>query len=158
MNDAATLADPRADKVEIENLIKVCYEMVSGPAGPRDWSRQDEIFHPDCRQIRTGVDESGQPWMRTFSLDEYRADADAKLATMDFYEIALVNRIEVFGNIAQAWSSYEAKTRPGDAPSERRGINAFHFYKGPNGRWQIIAMIWDNERDGLRLPADMTGF
>jgi hypothetical protein len=144
------------DEAEIEQLIQDCYAMVSGPAGPRDWSRQDEIFHPECRQMRTGVDEAGHPWMMIFSLDEYSANADALLSTTDFYEVALVNRVSVFGNMAQAWSSYEAKHHPDDADPERRGINAFQFYKGPNGRWQIVSMIWDNERDGLSLPADMT--
>ncbi len=74
---------------------------------------------------------------------------------MDFYEVELVNRIEVFGNMAQAWSSYEAKHHPGDAEPERRGINAFQFYKGPEGRWRIVSMIWDNEREGLSLPPEM---
>ena len=145
------------DEAEIRSLIRVCYEMVSGPAGPRDWSRQDEIFHPDCRQIRTGQHADGTPWMEMFDLDQYRTNADETLAGMDFHEIELVNRIDIFGNMAQAWGSYEAKHHPDDAKPERRGINSFQFYKGPDGRWQIISMIWDNERDGLSLPDDMTG-
>jgi hypothetical protein len=145
-----------ADKAEIEAVITECYAMISGPAGPRDWSRQAAIFHPMSRQIRTGVDAAGTPWLEAFSPDEYAASADALLRTIDFHEIALVNRIEVFGNMAQAWSSYEAKHHPDDDTPERRGINAFHFYKGEDGKWQIIAMIWDNERDGLSLPPDMT--
>ena len=152
MSDAAL----DKDKAEIAALIRDCYAMVSGPAGPRDWSRQGELFHPDCRQMRTGVDANGAPWIEIFSPDEYAANADALLSTMDFYEVALVNRIEVFGNMAQAWSSYEAKHHPDDVEPERRGINAFQFYKGPEGRWQIISMIWDNERAGLTLPEAMT--
>lgn len=154
MSDASV--DNASDKAEIAALIRDCYAMVSGPAGPRDWSRQAEIFHPDCRQMRTGVDANGEPWIEIFSPDAYAANADALLSTMDFYEVELVNRIEVFGNMAQAWSSYEAKHHPGDAEPERRGINAFQFYKGPEGQWRIISMIWDNERDGLALPDAMT--
>jgi hypothetical protein len=156
MSDAGHDRDTSSDRVEIAALIRDCYAMVSGPAGPRDWSRQAEIFHPDCRQMRTGVDANGEPWIEIFSPDAYAANADALLSTMDFYEVELANRIEVFGNMAQAWSSYEAKHHPGDAEPERRGINAFHFYKGPEGQWRIISMIWDNERDGLALPAEMT--
>ena len=152
MSDASLAAD----KAEIDRVIHECYAMISGPAGPRDWSRQAELFHPMSRQIRTGVDESGKPWLEAFSPEDYAANADAVLRTMDFHEIALVNKIEVFGNMAQAWSSYEAKHHPDDKTPERRGINAFHFYKGESGRWQIIAMIWDNEREGLSLPENMT--
>ena len=85
------------DKAEIAALIRDCYAMISGPAGPRDWSRQGELFHPDCRQMRTGVDANGAPWIEIFSPDQYAVNADALLSTMDFYEVELVNRIEVFG-------------------------------------------------------------
>ena len=145
------------DKAEIEALITVCYEIVSGPAGPRDWSRQSDVFHPDSRQMRTGLDDEGRPTMQGFSPDEYARNAGPILAGMDFYEVALVNRIEVFGNIAQAWSSYIARHHPDDSEAERRGINAFLFNRGADGKWQIVSMIWDNEREGLALPADMTG-
>ena len=84
-----------------------------------------------------------------------RANADAMLAEMDFYEVELVSTVEVFGNMAQAWSSYEAKHDPADDVAERRGINAIQFYKDASGRWRIISMIWDNEREGLALPAGM---
>lgn len=45
MSDASLAAD----KAEIEQLITDCYAMISGPAGPRDWSRQAELFHPMSR-------------------------------------------------------------------------------------------------------------
>ena len=141
------------DETQIRALITGCYAMVSGPAGPRDWSRQDEFFHPACRQMRTSLDESGRSRIEIMDLDDYAANAGARLQTMDFHEIELDCRIDVFGNMAQAWSRYEAKHHPDDAVPERRGINSFQFYKGPDGRWQIISMIWDNERDGLELPA-----
>lgn len=156
MSDDALDSATSSDRAEIAALIRDCYAMVSGSAGPRDWSRQGELFHPDCRQMRTGMDANNTPWIEIFSPEEYATNADALLSTMDFYEVELVNRIEVFGNMAQAWSSYEAKHHPDDAEPERRGINAFQFYKGPEGKWRIISMIWDNERAGLSLPGDMT--
>jgi len=144
------------DEKAIRAVITECYAMISGPAGPRDWSRQDAIFHPDCIQMRTGLDETGKPWITRMTLDDYRENAGTMLMTVDFFEVELVNRIDVFGNMAQAWGSYEAKHHPDDATAERRGINSFQFYKGEDGRWRIISMIWDNERDGLTLPAEMT--
>ena len=39
-----------------------------------------------------------------------------------------------------------------DAVAERRGINSIQLCKGEDG-WKIIHMIWDNERDGVPLPA-----
>lgn len=143
------------DEREIRAIITECYAMISGPAGPRDWSRQDAVFHPDCIQMRTTVDENGRSQITRMTLDEYEKNAAPLLMKMDFHEVELVNRIDVFGNIAQAWGSYIAKSHPDDDVAERRGINSFQFFKDEHGAWKIISMIWDNERDGLNLPADM---
>lgn len=140
------------EHTRIGEVVDAMYAMISGPAGPRDWSTQDAVFHPDCRQIRTGVDEQGHPWRQSFSLAEYRANADALLAEKDFFEVETGREIRVFGNIAHVWSAYEARTAPDDAVPERRGINSIQLYKGEDG-WKIIHMIWDNERDGVPLPA-----
>ena len=145
------------DECEIRAIITECYAMISGPAGPRDWARQDAIFHPDCIQMRTNVDENGRSQITRMTLDEYEKNAAPLLMKMDFYEVELVNRIDIFGNIAQAWGSYIAKSAPEDTEAERRGINAFQFFKDDGGDWKIISMIWDNERAGLELPADMVG-
>lgn len=140
------------DEAAIDAVIGAMYAMISGPAGPRDWSRQPDIFHPDCRQVRTGVDAQGRPWMQAFSLAEYRENADRLLAAMDFYESETARELRVFGNVAHAWSRYEARTSPGAAEPERRGVNSIQLYREGDGRWRIIHMIWDNERDGLQLP------
>jgi 2-polyprenyl-6-methoxyphenol hydroxylase-like FAD-dependent oxidoreductase len=39
-----------------------------------------------------------------------------------------------------------------DAEPERRGINSIQLFKDTDRGWRIIAMIWDNEREGLALP------
>ena len=139
------------DEAAIGAAVDAMYAMISGPAGPRDWSTQDAVFHPDCRQIRTGVDAAGKPWRLSFTLAD-RANADSLLAELDFFEVETGREVRVFGNIAHVWSAYEARTAPGDAVPERRGINSIQFYRGEDG-WKIIHMIWDNERDGVPLPA-----
>ena len=56
------------DEVAIGTAVDAMYAMISGPAGPRDWSTQEAVFHPDCRQIRTGVDAEGKPWRLSFTV------------------------------------------------------------------------------------------
>ena len=152
------MAEQPADAEQIHELILEAYRMVSGPAGPRDWSRQDAVFHEDSRQIRTGVNPDGSMWMRVMRREEYRVDTEPFLAANDFYEVELASEIRVFGNIAHAWSQYEARTSLGDVAPERRGINSIQFLKGPDGSWSIIHMIWDNEREGLTLPGRTATF
>ena len=141
-----------SEEARIGSVIDEIYAMISGPAGPRDWSRQTAIFHPDARQMRTGVDESGGPWIKIMSLDEYRENTTPFFAANAFYEVEIARRIDVFGNMAHVWSAYEARTALDDANPERRGVNSIQLYRDETGRWQIMSMIWDNEREGLRLP------
>lgn len=139
------------DAAAIGAAIEAMYAMISGPAGPRDWSRQTEVFHPDARQVRTGVHADGTPWRESFGLADYAANADALLAGMDFYEVETARELRVFGNIAHAWSCYEARRAPDDAEPERRGINSIQLLREAGGRWRIVHMVWDNERPGLSI-------
>lgn len=100
------------DEQAIGAVIDEMYAMISGPAGPRDWSRQANCFLPEARQVRTSVDEHGRPVMKSMSLDEYARDTTPFFAASPFYEIETSRRIDLFGNIAHVWSKYEARTSP----------------------------------------------
>jgi hypothetical protein len=141
-----------SEEARIGAVVDEMYAMISGPAGPRDWARQTAIFHPEARQMRTGVDESGAPWIKIMSLDEYRENTTPFFTENAFFEIEIARLIDVFGNMAHVWSAYEARTALGEAKPERRGINSIQLYRDETGRWQITSMIWDNEREGLPLP------
>jgi hypothetical protein len=141
------------DKAAIGAAIDEMYAMISGPRGPRDWSRQANCFHPDARQIRTFLDAEGRPAMKAMGLADYAEDTAPYFATHDFYEVEIARRIDLFGNIAHAWSAYEARNALDDAEPERRGINSIQLFRDPELGWRIMTMIWDNERDGVTLPA-----
>lgn len=140
------------DEEAIGAVVDEMYDMISGPAGPRDWSRQLNAFHPDARQIRTWIGEDGRATFKAMGLDEYAGNTTAFFAANDFYEVEIGRRIDLFGNIAHVWSAYEARSALGDSTPERRGINSIQLFKDPDRGWRIMAMIWDNEREGLSLP------
>jgi hypothetical protein len=141
------------DPTDIGSVVDAMYAMVSGPAGPRDWARQAEVFHPHARQMRTGVDASGKPWIKLMGLEDYRQDTAPFFAANDFFEIETARRIDVFGNMAHVWSVYEARRAPDDATPERRGINSIQLYRDERGHWRIVSMIWDNEREGVKVAS-----
>lgn len=134
------------DEAAIGAAIDEMYAMISGPKGPRDWSRQANCFHPDARQVRTWVDERGRPQRKVMSLEEYAENTQPFFSENDFYEVETSRRIDLFGNIAHVWSAYEARRSPADADVERRGINSIQLFRDPDRGWRIIHMIWDNER------------
>jgi hypothetical protein len=141
------------DRARIGAAIDEMYAMISGPAGPRDWSRQANCFHPDARQIRTFLDAEGRPAMTAMGLADYARDTTDFFMTHDFFEVEIGRRIDLFGNIAHVWSAYEARSSLGDAVPERRGINSIQLFRDPARGWRIMAMLWDNEREGVTLPA-----
>ena len=141
------------DKAAIGAAVDEMYAMISGPAGPRDWSRQARCFHPDARQIRTFLDGDGRPAMTAMGLADYARDTTDFFMTHAFYEVEIARRIDLFGNIAHVWTAYEARTALDDAAPERRGINSIQLFRDPERGWRIMAMLWDNEREGVRLPA-----
>jgi len=134
------------DERQIGAAVDEMYAMISGPAGPRDWSRQKKCFLPQARQVRTWIDDAGRPQMLSMSLDDYAANVSAFFEANPFYEVETARRIDRFGNIAHVWSRYEARTAMDDATPERRGINSIQLFNHPEMGWRIIHMIWDNER------------
>ena len=134
------------DEEQIGAAIDNMYDMISGPAGPRDWSRQLDSFLPESRQVRTSVDEPGRPQSLVMGLAEYSANVTPYFAENDFYEVETDRRIDRFGNMAHVWSRYEARRSPDDADVERCGINSIQLFNHPDRGWRIVHMIWDNER------------
>ncbi|MEO7655029.1 MAG: hypothetical protein ABIS23_05025 [Sphingomicrobium sp.] len=133
---------------KIGAVIDEMYASISGPAGPRDWSRQANCFLPEARQVRTWIDEQGKRQMLAMGLEDYAANTTPFFAANPFYEIETGRRIDRFGNMAQVWSHYEARTSRDEADVERRGINSIQLFNHPEDGWRIIHMIWDNERPG----------
>lgn len=142
------------DRTDVGSVVDEMYAIISGPAGPRDWSRQKAVFHDDSRQVRTWIDENGKPVMKMMSRDAYAADTTPFFAANDFFEVEIARKIDVFGNIAHVWSAYEARRAPDDITPERRGINSIQLFRDEHGHWSIMSMIWDNERPGVTI----TGF
>lgn len=134
------------DEDAIGAVIDEMYAMISGPAGPRDWSRQKGCFLPEALQVRTWVDEAGRAAKKSMTLEDYARDTQTFFDSNDFYEVERGRRVDIFGNIAHVWSEYEARRSPDDSQTERRGINSIQLFRHPDLGWRIIHMIWDNER------------
>ena len=133
------------DRSDISAVITAMYAMISGPAGRRDWSQQAVLFHPDARMIRTGVDETGRTTHKIMTLEGYRAAVAPVFAAHGFFEAETARKLDVFGNIAHAWSAYEARLSLDDKEPERRGVNSIQLMRDENGHWRIMAMIWGDD-------------
>ena len=85
-----------SDEEAIGAGINEMYAMSSGPAGPRDWTRQRNCFLPEARQVRTWVDDNDRPALKMMGLDDYAENTAPFFAENNFYEIENGRRIDVF--------------------------------------------------------------
>jgi len=142
-----------SDNKEIQELLNELYTVISGPEGyQRDWNRQQRLFTPYAKVIRTSADQKGAPQSLVMSIHDYPENFQKLLDDRAFYEDEIHNIIEVFGNIAHVFSTYEAWSDSGRTQFIKRGINSIQLYKDGQS-WKITNMIWDDERPGLLVPA-----
>ena len=98
-----------SDEEAIGAIIDEMYAMISGPAGPRDWSRQRNSFLPEARQVRTWVDEQQRPAMKMMGLDEYAENTTPFFNANPFYEVETGRRIAC----SATWPTCGAITKRG---------------------------------------------
>src|SRR5579885_3078576 len=109
----------RAGDVDsIEHILAAVYDVISGPAGPRDWERFHSLFFPDARFIPTGPGKDAAIHAKMFSADEYIKLSEPYFLKEGFFETSIANRIENWGSIAQVWSTYESRHAKNEKPFE----------------------------------------
>ncbi len=144
--------DKNANVAAIEHIVAKAYAVISGPAeAERDWDAMRALYLPAARMTAMRPDGT-----ETCTVEEYIARKRDFLTRNGFSEGALVNRVEVYGDMAHAWSSYSGDwTEPDGTRGGTRGINSFQMRRAENGNWRIHSLLWQIETPDFPLPADM---
>jgi hypothetical protein len=135
---------------DFEALTARLYEQVGRPRDDAGWDAIRPLYHPRATLVRTGVDDNGKRFALAMTLDEYIANVKQLLADVEFSEVELFQRVDEFGNVARLASVYEFRYRGGGEDRNGRGVNFFNLVNDGRG-WQVMNMVWDNERHGLSL-------
>ena len=144
----ATRTVAASDEAAIGAALDAVYGVISGPAGQaRDWARMRTLFTPEARLTAIGPNGA-----RGGTVEDYIAKSGPMLTTSGFTERELVRRVEIYGDLAHAWSSYEGTGNGGKL--KVRGINSFQLVR-QNGRWLVQSILWQAESPARPLPADM---
>jgi hypothetical protein len=146
------------DVESIDTIIKALYDVVSGPAGPKDWDRERYLLHPSARMMRglPPADPAGAPptpGLAVFSTEQFIERTGPRLAAEDFYEYETGREVFRFGRLAHVASAYASTTGPGREPFAR-GINSIQLWYDA-GRWWILGVLWDWEDGGNRIPVTL---
>jgi hypothetical protein len=153
---AAKVPAPKPEDVRsLDAIMHAGYDVISGPAGTRDWTRFRSLFLPTARFTEVGKGPDGSPFVITWSVEEFVRDAGIVFSRESFYENAIVNQPDTFGGMTQVLSSYESRHNPGEKPFQR-GVNSFQLLNDGK-RWWIVSIFWDSERSDNPLPAKLAG-
>jgi hypothetical protein len=136
----------------MDALLHAIYDVISGPAGDRDWNRFRSLFVPQARFTQTMKAPDGNVAVNLLSVDDFVTMAGDIFKKEPFYENAIVNRTQTFGSVTQVFSSYESRRAPGAKPFER-GINSIQMINDGK-RWWVLSILWDEERPDNPLPAE----
>jgi predicted metalloprotease with PDZ domain len=145
-------ADP-SDVASIDAIITATYGVISGPAGPRNWSRFHSLFLPEAQMGSIAMTPAGQANFRSSTPQNYQKANAPFFLKNGFYEEELKRDVMQFGNVATVQSSYQFRFTP-DGKVEQRGVNYFTLVRS-NGRWWISNLVWQDEEKDLPLPAGL---
>jgi hypothetical protein len=140
------------DVASIDAILAALYEVISGPAGAaRDWARFRALFLSGARLIPTAREAEGRLSAHVLDVDGFINRVTEIFATQSFYERAVANRVEQFGQIAQVFSTYEARRDPADTEPFVRGINSIQLMHDGR-RWWVVTIFWQAEDAAAPLP------
>lgn len=150
---AAAQTAKDADVSSLDAIMRSVYDAISGDAGQkRDWDRFRSLFHKDARLIPTGKNpKTGIVGARAMTPDEYIKGAEPFFAKEGFYEIEKARRVEIFGNIAHVFSTYESRHASTDKEPFARGINSFQLLNDGK-RWWVLTIYWQAESPEVPIP------
>jgi hypothetical protein len=150
--EARAPAAKAEDVATVDAILHALYDVISGPTGQaRDWDRFRSLFLPEGRLVATGKAADGSARYRAMTPDGYiEANAEG-LVSVGFSEREVSRRLEEFGNIAHAFSTYESKLTRQGQPATQRGINSIQLFNDGR-RWWILNVFWDSERPDNPIP------
>ena len=144
-----------ADVASIDAIMKAVYDVISGDAGKkRDWDRFRSLFHKDARLIPSGKNpQTGEFGARAITPEQYIERSGAYLEKEGFHEVEIGRKTDVYGNIAQVFSSYASKHKLSDKEPFMRGINSFQLLNDGK-RWWVMTIYWQQETPENPIPKE----
>jgi hypothetical protein len=145
----APAANPK-DVQSLDAIVAAIYDVISGPAGARDWNRFNSLFAKDARLIAVRVPKEGKPTLMVMTPAGYAERGGAYFLEHGFFEHELSRKTDSFGAMTHIYTTYESRETKDGKPIDR-GINSMEFFFDGE-RWWCVEIYWDAERPGNPIP------
>jgi len=116
-----------SDEFQIEATVLAVYNVLSGPAGRRDWRQFEALFAPEARIVIAG--------MAPMTTKEYVERFTPKFNAAGWFERPVATRVLLYGDVAQVWSTYEGREASNQAGASARGIAGVQLVR-LDGQWK----------------------
>jgi hypothetical protein len=148
----AAAPKPGTDQFAIESTVLAVYNVISGPAGRRDWDRFEALFAPGARLISTKRGDDGGITANVMTPKEYATKAGAYFNDHAFFEHPVNTDVDVFSDIAHVFTTYESRHASSDEKPFARGINSFQLLR-IGDEWKVLTIFWEEEDAKHPIPA-----
>lgn len=143
-------AGPLEDLASPSAVVRASYAAISSPPGQTlNLDRFRSLFLPQAQLVSVSM-KDGQGVARTMTLQEFTDMLAARLGKDGHVEHEIAQRVDVYGSIANVWSSYESRKTPED-PQVVRGINSIQLMNDGK-RWWITGAQWQHETAEAPIP------
>jgi hypothetical protein len=144
-----------ADVASVDAIMKAVYDVISGDIGKkRDWDRFRSLFHKDARLIPAGKNpQTGIIGATALTPEDYIERSGPYLETNGFFEKEISRKTDVYGNIAQVFSTYASFHKSDDKEPFMRGINSFQLLNDGK-RWWVLTIYWQAESKENPIPPE----
>jgi hypothetical protein len=142
-----------ADVASPEALVNAYYESVSGVLGQsRDWDRFRSLFRADVVLLSVRATATVMAPPAPMTVDQYVRLNGKYFEGTGYMETSIRNDIDVYGGLAQVFSTFESRHK-GETEPYARGINGFQLVFDGH-RWWINALTWQSESpENSPIPA-----
>jgi hypothetical protein len=136
----------------IDETVAALYASISFRRGDRpELDRLRALVLPGARFVHARPGGPDAMDVGTFIARFEAQLAAGALEAVEEREIA--RRTDVFGGIAQRFSTYLGRFETGGGVLEMRGINALQLVEA-GGRWLVASLVWDDELTDRPIPAE----
>ena len=138
------------DLSTIDGTITALYDVISGPAGERDWDRLRSLCTEHVRFNITGKRPDGKEVYMVNTLDDYIEKSGPLFLKKGFYETETGRTVEQFRGMAMVFSAYESRFEPDQEPFDK-GINNIQLIR-KDGQWLVAHIIWTKATEEHPIP------
>jgi len=120
---------------DIKATVLAAYNVVSGPAGRRDWDRFKDLFAPGAQVMHVMPDGS----VKAMTPDDFTTIAKPMFQETGLFQRPTSTRVQHDGNLATVLSAFESRHASTDAQAYEKGVDAIELIK-TNGQWKIVSI------------------